>query len=91
MSDNARASMLANAWDVIAFRFVAITIAFLVGLPVGVEGFAGTNTRAVNLVDVFLSSFTVPLCKTYTGCMGETSSRATSACWTRASPKSWSL
>ena len=59
--------MLANAWDVIVFRFVAITIAFLTGLPVGAEGFAGTNTRALNCLDILNEPFNTPMQDLY-GC-----------------------
>ena len=49
LDTNTRVSLLANSWDVGAFRFLALSIALLAGCPVEADALAATNTKAVSL------------------------------------------
>ena len=49
LDTNTRVSLLANSWDIIAFRFLVLSIALLAGCPVEADALAATNTKAVSL------------------------------------------
>ena len=60
LPEDTRIFLLANAWDVGAFRFLILSLAFLAGCPAEAEAFAATNTKAAGFNQVLLEPYETP-------------------------------